>query len=90
MFESYIEILAILAIITGVISSLAYFMQIYKMHKRKSSADISLNAYLVWFFSSVIWLFYGLAINDFPLIITLAIGLIGTIIVIILYFVYKK
>lgn len=90
MFEAYSEILGLLVIFFGFIGAVAYYPQAAKMYKRKSSADISLLTYSIWLVTSIAWFFYGLAIHDFPLTSTGILNIIGSGIVIILYFAYKK
>lgn len=90
VLEAYSLTLALLATIFGTAMSFAYFPQIHKMYKRKSSADISLTMYLVFFPGLVIWLLYGLSISNIPLIVANVVGVIGAAGIIIAYFKYKK
>jgi MtN3 and saliva related transmembrane protein len=90
VLENFAEILAAITTVTGSMLSLAYFPQVYKIWKRKSAEDISLAMFGIVFPALIIWLLYGLSINNFPLIISNIIGVIGCGSVIILYFRYKK
>ncbi len=90
VLEAYADILATLATIFGTILSLAYFPQAYKIYKRKSSADISLLMYLIIIPALVVWLLYGLSINNVALIIANVVGIIGASTVLVAYFIYKK
>jgi MtN3 and saliva related transmembrane protein len=90
VLENFANVLAIITIFTGSMLSLAYFPQAYKIWKRKSAEDISLAMFGIIFPALVIWLLYGLSINNFPLIIANAIGVIGCGSIILLYFKYKK
>jgi len=90
VLENYAGVLAIAATIMGSFMSLGYFPQIHKILKRKSVEDISLPTFLILFSGLVVWLLYGLSINSYPLIIANSIGLIGTLLIIILYFRYKR
>ncbi|UCG95825.1 MAG: hypothetical protein JSV92_02130 [archaeon] len=89
MLEAYVEILAIAATVFGIIMSLSYFPQTYKIIKRKSSSDISLLSFLILLIGLLVWLMYGLSINNMPLIIANAIGIIANISVITVYFKYR-
>ena len=82
--------LAPIVTVTGSILALAYFPQVYKIWKRKSAEDISLTMFGIIFPALVIWLHYGLSINNLPLIISNSIGIIGCGSIIALYFKYKK
>ena len=90
MLEAYTGILAVLATMAGIMISVSYYPQIYKMYKRKSSADVSLTTYLMVGSSVVIWLLYGFSIRNIPLIITNSVSLFGAIVIVLVYFYYKK
>jgi len=89
MLEAYINILAVLATIAGLVISLSLFPQAYKIYRRKSSADISLTSYLMLFFSLIPWLLYGISIHNLPLIITNSVSLLGAGLVLATYFQYR-
>jgi len=84
------NVIAILATIAGVIMSLGYYPQAIKIIKRKSARDVSPITYLMFFPGIVIWLIYGISLEDFPLIIANTVALIGCIFVLILYFFFKN
>ena len=90
MLENFANELAILASIFGPLLALAYFPQVYKIWKRKSAEDISLTMFGIAFPCLMIWLLYGLSINNFPIIASNIIAVIGAGMIIVLYFVYKK
>ena len=90
MLENFAAELAIIATVMGTIMSMAYFPQIHKIWKRKSVDDISLAMFAIFFPGIIVWLLYGISINNFPLIIANAVGAVGAGTVIALYFRYKK
>ena len=90
MLENYVEILALIATIYGSLMSFSYIFQIHKMWKRKSSADVSIATYLILLGGFIIWVFYGISINAFPIIITNVVATIAGVSVIITYYIYKK
>jgi MtN3 and saliva related transmembrane protein len=90
MLENFVDLLAVLATIFGIVMSSASFPQTFKIFRRKSSADVSLTTYLMLLPGATAWLLYGIGLGNMPLIITNIIGLISCISVIIVYFVYKK
>jgi len=90
MLEAYVNILELMATVFGSIMSLAYFPQAFKIYKRKSSADVSIVTYLIFFPGIVIWLLYGIGLNNFALIISNAIAFVGALTVIAAYFIYRK
>lgn len=82
--------LEIAATIMGVVMSFGYYPQIYKMLKNKSSENISLAMYIIFGIGTIIWTLYGFYINDFVIISSFIVGVIGSWAVIFLYFLYKK
>lgn len=82
--------LEIVATIMGVVMSFGYYPQIYKMLKNKSSENISLVMYIIFGIGTIIWTLYGFYINDFVIISSFIVGVIGSWTVIFLYFLYKK
>jgi len=84
------NLLAVLATIAGVIMSLGYYPQAFKIIKNKSAKDISLLTYSMFFCGIVIWLLYGISLKDVPLIISNILALIGCCAVLIPYFIYRK
>lgn len=83
------NILAILTAIAGVIMCFGYFFQAHKIHKTKSSKDVSLATYLVFGAGIVIWLIYGISLHDYPIIVTNIVALIGVIVVLVLYRIHR-
>ncbi len=90
MLEVYAQILAYVATIYGSLMSLSYIFQIHKMYKRKSSADVSVTTFSILLGGFVIWLIYGISINDLPIIITNTVATVAGISVIVTYNIYKK
>jgi MtN3 and saliva related transmembrane protein len=84
------NIIAILATIAGIVMSLGYYPQAFKIIKRKSAKDVSPTTYLMFFPGIVIWLIYGISLKDFPLIIANIVALIGCAFVLIAYSIFKK
>jgi len=84
------NILAILTTIFGVAMSFGYFTQTYKIIKTKSVKGVSIATYILFGAGVSMWLIYGLSIEDFPIIISNIVFLIGAISVIIVYFLNKN
>ena len=57
------NILPILTTIFGTLIGFAYFLQTYKIFKRKSAKDISIITYIFFIVGVVIWLIYGISIS---------------------------
>jgi MtN3 and saliva related transmembrane protein len=73
----FVGILAAATTIVGVAMSLSYFVQIAKILKTRSAKDLSLVMFTVFSISIALWLLYGLAIKNLPIIIVNAFSLIG-------------
>lgn len=48
----------------GFLGNLMFVLQTYRIFETKSSADVSLEGFLVAFVSITSWLFYGYLVND--------------------------
>jgi MtN3 and saliva related transmembrane protein len=55
------------------LATLAFLPQVIKSYREKSTKDISLSMYLVFFVGVVLWLIYGIHLNSTPMIIANAI-----------------
>ncbi|MEK6830115.1 MAG: SemiSWEET family transporter [Nanoarchaeota archaeon] len=86
----YIIIIKILATVMGIIMSLGYFPQAYKIYKNKSSKNISILSYIIFSLGTLTWLIYGISINDLPIILGFILGVIGSWLVLILTLIYNK
>ena len=83
-------LLSVLATIFGVVNGLANFPQIYKIFKRKSAKDISILTYILLIIGSIVWIFYGIEIKSFPVLIMNSLALFEFILIIIGVFLYGK
>ncbi len=82
--------LSLLATFVGVIMAVSSFFQAYKIFKRKSAKDISVTTYFILIFGSIIWVFYGIEINSFPVIIPNTVGVFGSLSVISGWYLYGR
>lgn len=69
------ETISVLATIMGVLMATSGLPQIYRIFKRKSSADISLVMISIFIAGNGVWTVYGVLFNNYPLIITNVVGL---------------
>ena len=88
--QNAITIIKILATIMGIVMSLGYFPQAYRIYKNKSSKNVSILSYVIFSFGTLTWLVYGLLINDLPIILGFILGVIGSWLVLILTLIYNK
>ena len=83
-------ILSILALVSGFVGTFAFIPQVYKIFKRKSAKDISFFSYAFLFLTGIIWLLYGLEIQDIPILISQLVGNIALVFVLIGWFLYGR
>jgi len=84
------DILSIITLIAGVLMSLSYYPQAYKIYKSKRSKDVSLLTYSLLSIGAVIWLIYGIIRADIVIIASFAFGAIGANLVLFLTLIYRK
>lgn len=82
--------LSVLATLSGLAASGAMIPQIYKIFKRKSAKDISILTYTLLVAISIIWILYGIEIQNYPIIISNGIGTFFLLSVIIGWFLYGR
>jgi MtN3 and saliva related transmembrane protein len=62
-------------------TTIAFIPQIVRNHRRRSAGDLSLLSFSVFTAGVILWLVYGLAINNLPIIVanvlTLGVNLIN-------------
>lgn len=83
------NLLAILATITGVLVGLANFPQAMLIFKNKSARNVSIITYSIIEVSTIIWFLYGLQLKNLPFIISNILSLTMTSLVILGYLLYK-
>ena len=58
----------VIGLIAAVFTTFAFLPQAIKSFKTKETKDLSLKAFAIALTGVLLWLFYGLLINDLPLI----------------------
>lgn len=77
------------AMLFGVLASLSFFFQTYKIMHLHESRDVALPTYSILFITAGFWLAYGISIKNIPLIVSYTVGTLSTLSVIVVYLVYK-
>lgn len=54
----------------GFLSTMTFFPQAYKVYLTNSTEDLSINMYMLLLVGLSMWLYYGMIIGSFPLIVT--------------------
>ena len=74
----------IIGLVAATCTTTAFVPQVYKAFKNKSTADISLSMYLIFFAGLVLWLVYGIYHNSLAIILANAITAILALFMVIL------
>ena len=80
MIPETTQLLGAAATLYGLGGALSVLLQARRMHVRGTSGDVSVRFFAVYVGGFAVWLLYGLAIGDVPVIVVHAVGLLcGTI-----------
>jgi MtN3 and saliva related transmembrane protein len=71
--------LTILGLVAGACTTFSFVPQLLKIWRSKSTHDISLAMYAVISTGVMLWLIYGLIVDDLPIIIANAVALFFTV-----------
>ncbi|OGZ49649.1 MAG: hypothetical protein A3C84_03165 [Candidatus Ryanbacteria bacterium RIFCSPHIGHO2_02_FULL_48_12] len=82
MFEIFVTIM-------GVVMSLGYYPQAYKIYTNKSAQDISLSMYVIMAVGTCTWFLYGIYLRDWIIVSGFALGVLGSWLVLGLSIYYK-
>lgn len=66
----------IIGIVAGIITTTALIPQAIKIHKTKSAKDVSFAMFIFLAAGITLWFFYGLLINELPVILANFVSLI--------------
>ncbi len=77
------DIVTVIGLVAGTLTTAAFLPQVVKTWRTRSTKDISLGMFLTLCSGITLWLIYGIATQDFPLILAngVTICLAGTILV---------
>ncbi|MFA5796723.1 MAG: SemiSWEET family transporter [Candidatus Woesearchaeota archaeon] len=77
------SVLSILATTFGILMGLANFPQAYRIFKRKHAKDVSILTFSIIAVGGIVWLAYGIEINNIAIILGNGVGVIACTAVII-------
>ena len=80
----------ILGYAAGAVTAFTFMPQVIKTWRDKSARDISLTIFLIAFINEIMWLVYGFMIDNFVIILTNAVMLLMSGIMIALKMKYGK
>lgn len=67
---------SIIGFVAGTCTTLAFLPQVIRTWRTRSTEDISLGMFSLMVFGIALWLFYGIVIGDWPLIIADSVSLL--------------
>ena len=82
--------LDILGMTAGCISAITFLPQVIKTWQTKSAADISLLMFTFATVSVILWLIYGIILNNIPIIFTNSMVLLFSLIMLYFKFRFKQ
>jgi MtN3 and saliva related transmembrane protein len=59
----------IIGLLAGTLTTIAFLPQVLKTWKSKSAKDLSLFMFSIFNIGIVLWLIYGILLNEFPMIL---------------------
>jgi MtN3 and saliva related transmembrane protein len=83
------SLITIIGLIAGALTTIAFIPQVYKVVSTKSTKDISLSMFVIFSIGILLWLIYGIFVNDLPVIIANALTLILSVIILFCKLKYK-
>lgn len=83
-------IISALATIMGVLMSLGYYPQAYKIWKTKSARDVSIPTFVIFSIGTASWFAYGWYLHDLVILLSFGLGVIGSWTVLGLTLLYKR
>ena len=63
-----LSLVSLIGSAAGVCTTVAYLPQVIRTWRTRSTADISLGMFCVMVFGVILWLIYGIATDDWPII----------------------
>ncbi len=83
------DLITILGLVAGSLTTLAFLPQLFKIWQTKSSKDISFNTLIIFNTGIFLWLIYGIYLNALPIILANLFTLIFNMIIVWLKIKYK-
>lgn len=84
------ELIDILGLVAGTLTTIAFLPQLYKTWKSKSAQDVSSAMMITFCIGVFLWFIYGLAIHAMPVIVANAVTLILALLILLLKIRYKS
>ena len=79
-----------LATLMGIVMSIGYYPQAYRIWKTKSAKDISLSSFVIFVAGTTTWFLYGFYLGDKVIMASFSLGVIGSWFVLLLTLRYRR
>ncbi len=79
----------VIGVVAGILTTISFLPQVIKAWKTKQTKDISMGMYSIFVTGVALWLVYGIAIRDFPVIAANAVTFILAGSVLVMKILYK-
>jgi len=76
-----VEMITILGLLAGALTTISFIPQVMKTWKFKETKDISLLMYIIFFTGILLWFSYGILIDNTPIIVANGVSLVLVFIV---------
>ena len=83
------NLVTLLGLVAGALTTAAYFPQLIKTWRSKSAGDISWTMLITLCMGIVLWLVYGVYVHDLPVILANVLTLVFTSVILILKIRYR-
>jgi MtN3 and saliva related transmembrane protein len=70
------SLVSVMGYVAGTCTTLAFLPQVFRTWRTRSTDDISLGMFSLMVFGIALWLLYGIAVGDWPLILADGVSLI--------------
>ena len=84
------DVVTMLGFAAGSLTTLAFIPQVIQIWRSKSANDISWGMFVIFSVGVALWLAYGIALNELPLIIANAVTLALALLILFLKWFYQK
>ena len=77
-------------LVAGLLTTTAFVPQVWKIYRTKSGKDISGRMFSIFSFGIVLWLIYGILLRSLPIILSNAVTLVLSLMILGLKIRYRK
>jgi MtN3 and saliva related transmembrane protein len=87
--DGTMDTITIIGLIAAIFTTISLFPQLLKVWKSKSTKDISTGMFTLFGLGVLLWFFYGVLVNDLPIILANCIAFVQAIVILLFKIKYK-